>query len=344
MTLDYAKALCIVLMVVGHCCYINHFTLFIYTFHMPCFFFISGMLLSDICVENVKYGIIHKIRSYYLPFVKWSILFILLHNLFTYMGLQSGFYDVKTTMTKVLRVFLLKQSEPMLSQLWFLASLTISSLLAVFTTHFLKKKKQLNIKFLCLSIAISLSLSVILSYVEINGLVTMVRISFFANSFYLSGFLFRHQNLMKRFLSAGCMLLYIIGAICPLFIKLEFFGTRELSILLYYVVAMCGILATISLSRKLAEIRYFNVLSFIGRNTLYILVFHYLAFKLVSFGYVMMTGEDIELLAQNVIYAPEWWLWIVYSVVGVAIPLLISYFLCVAVLKSENNHNLFPNL
>ena len=302
---------------------------------MPCFFFISGMLLSDSCIEDVKYGIIHKVKSYYLPFVKWSILFVLLHNLFTYMGLQSGFYDVKATMTKVLRVFLLKQSEPMLSQLWFLASLTISSLLAVFTTHLLKTKKLLNIKFLCLSIAISLSLSVILSYVEINGRVTMVRISFFAYSFYLSGFLFRNLKLTKRFLSAGCLLLYVIGAVCPFFIKLEFFGTRELSILLYYVVAMCGILATICLSRKLTEIKCFNLLSFIGRNTLYILVFHYLAFKLVSFGYVMISGEDIELLTQNVIYAPEWWLWIVYSVAGVTIPLLIRYFFVRCCMKKQ---------
>ena len=251
------------------------------------------------------------------------------------MGLQSGFYDVKATMTKVLRVFLLKQSEPMLSQLWFLASLTISSLLAVFTTHLLKTKKLLNIKFLCLSIAISLSLSVILSYVEINGRVTMVRISFFAYSFYLSGFLFRNLKLTKRFLSAGCLLLYVIGAVCPFFIKLEFFGTRELSILLYYVVAMCGILATICLSRKLTEIKCFNLLSFIGRNTLYILVFHYLAFKLVSFGYVMISGEDIELLTQNVIYTPEWWLWIVYSVAGVTIPLLIRYFFVRCCMKKQ---------
>lgn len=59
-TLDIAKALCITLMVVGHGGYPSYLGRFIYMFHMPCFFFISGWLLSDKYVLNLKAGLQHK--------------------------------------------------------------------------------------------------------------------------------------------------------------------------------------------------------------------------------------------------------------------------------------------
>ena len=47
LTLDLAKAICIILMVIGHSGCPDYLHRFIYMFHMPCFFFISGYLLND---------------------------------------------------------------------------------------------------------------------------------------------------------------------------------------------------------------------------------------------------------------------------------------------------------
>ena len=80
LTLDLAKAICIILMVIGHSGCPDYLHRFIYMFHMPCFFFISGYLLNDKYLTNLKTGLWRKIKGSYYPFVKWSVIFLLLHN------------------------------------------------------------------------------------------------------------------------------------------------------------------------------------------------------------------------------------------------------------------------
>ena len=57
LTLDLAKAICIILMVIGHSGCPDYLHRFIYMFHMPCFFFISGYLLNDKYLTNLKTGL-----------------------------------------------------------------------------------------------------------------------------------------------------------------------------------------------------------------------------------------------------------------------------------------------
>lgn len=56
--LDIAKAICIILMVIGHSGCPDYLGRFIYMFHMPCFFFISGYLLNDKYLTNLKTGLL----------------------------------------------------------------------------------------------------------------------------------------------------------------------------------------------------------------------------------------------------------------------------------------------
>lgn len=79
--MDIAKALCITLMVVGHGGCPSYLGRFIYMFHMPCFFFISGWLLSDKYLADLKTGLIRKVIGSYWPFVKWTLIFLFFHNL-----------------------------------------------------------------------------------------------------------------------------------------------------------------------------------------------------------------------------------------------------------------------
>ena len=59
-TLDIAKGICIILMVIGHSGCPTYLHDFIYMFHMPCFFFISGWLLNDRYITDLKTGLIQK--------------------------------------------------------------------------------------------------------------------------------------------------------------------------------------------------------------------------------------------------------------------------------------------
>lgn len=84
-SLDIAKAICIILMVVGHSGCPTYLYDFVYMFHMPCFFFVSGWLLNEKYVTDLKTGLIQKAKGSYYPFVKWTLIFLLFHNVFASM-------------------------------------------------------------------------------------------------------------------------------------------------------------------------------------------------------------------------------------------------------------------
>lgn len=81
--IDYMKGFAILMVVVGHN-YI-HYTeegmlhpicQMIYSFHMPFFFFLSGLLLpvtSKIHENGMKFFLIKKIQSLLLPWLFWSV-------------------------------------------------------------------------------------------------------------------------------------------------------------------------------------------------------------------------------------------------------------------------------
>ena len=68
-----------------------------------------------------------------------------------------------------------------------------------------------------------------------------------------------------------------------------------------------------------------NKFTFIGRNSMVIMMLHFLSFKVVSFIGVLIKGENIKLIGSfPVLYSTGFW-WIVYGMVGVFLPLLSKY-------------------
>ena len=76
-----AKAFGIIFMVMGHSGCPTFLHNIIYAFHMPLFFFCSGFLFTSPKTKNiVKKNIRKKIKGLYIPYVKWSLIFLVLHN------------------------------------------------------------------------------------------------------------------------------------------------------------------------------------------------------------------------------------------------------------------------
>ena len=126
-----AKALGIVLMVMGHAGCPEYLHDFIYLFHMPLFFFLSAYFFRDVkVVDSAGQYVLRKFKNLYFPYIKWSIIFLLLHNLFC----RIGFYDNSLSWQELFvnvkcSVRGMWQGERMLGAYWFLISLFWESLL-----------------------------------------------------------------------------------------------------------------------------------------------------------------------------------------------------------------------
>ena len=94
-SVGYLKALGILLMVFGHSGNTNHINHFIYMFHMPLFFIASGYCFKDKYLSTPRKYIYNKVKGIYWPYVKWSLLFLLLHNVCFNLHLYSDQYGWK---------------------------------------------------------------------------------------------------------------------------------------------------------------------------------------------------------------------------------------------------------
>ncbi len=93
---------------------------------------------------------------------------------------------------------------------------------------------------------------------------------------------------------------------------------------LYYLEALCATLGFLQLARTIKIKWVVSLFNYIGSKTLYILTFHILAFKIVTFAWIKLHEMPIEKLST--IYPLKGvnpWLWIVYVFVGIAVSLAI---------------------
>lgn len=144
-SLDIAKAICIILMVVGHSGCPTYLHDFVYMFHMPCFFFVSGWLLNDKYITNLKTGLIQKTKGSYYPFVKWTLIFLLFHNVFASMHIYENSYSWQTFMVRIARAFSMTGSESLLGGFWFLISLFWASIISLLFLNMLSRMRLLTV-------------------------------------------------------------------------------------------------------------------------------------------------------------------------------------------------------
>ncbi len=88
--ISISKGIAIILMVVGHAEAPELLTNFIYTFHMPLFFITAGYFFNTRYADDPWAFCTKRFKGLYVPFVKWSLLFLLLHNVFFHFGILNA--------------------------------------------------------------------------------------------------------------------------------------------------------------------------------------------------------------------------------------------------------------
>jgi len=346
--LTIAKALGIILMVIGHSGCPQVLFKVIYLFHMPLFFICSGFFYKEISnIESASLFLKKRIIGLYFPFVKWSLLFLLLHNIFLSVGIYNSEYgfeggsSIYSTSEMFHRMFMIlftmHDYEELLGGFWFIRALFISSILISVFSLLLTNHNRLKREFLCgLFLVLTMLIRRIIPDPEIWRDISM---GFLGAFFYMMG------NLLMRYVrywqnKYGAIL-------CCLFLLLSYYyfkdgismGCGYNKVLPFSVSAVSGTMLILYIS-SVVERKWHIVkciLYYIGNHTLDILALHFLSFRLVSFAIVLLYGIKVSHVAEHpvindVSMSHTYW-WILYCIVGLVLPLLFSAVCKVVVCK-----------
>lgn len=233
--------------------------IYIYAFHMPLFFMISGVCFNYSKHTEFLPFLASRLKSLILPAVVFTILDIIISHLVTTSDIQwntflwKGFTRAK----------------------WFLGVLFAVEILYYCTLKFCHEKKitQLILITLCLLIGICLSKrQIILPY----SLSTV----FVAIFYYGLGYIFRDKIIGNNNISWEKIGWKVFSFSIFLFLVITSFVGQGLNMssntisIIDLFPSLLGIITIISFSKKITDRKNFSVLLWLGRNTLVIMCVH----------------------------------------------------------------------
>lgn len=317
------KGLAIVLMVVGHSGAPNFLVNFIYNFHMPLFFFVSGFLFNTKHLENKRHYIIKKIKGLYIPFVMWSLIFLLFHNVLSTIQVYNTQYSLTDFAHKFIQIITMTGSDQLLGGFWFLKQLFYTTIICFFIFYGINKSRRPRFWLVC-TIFTVLLIQIFYDFIPFH-IPTISSITFNGILFYLTGYLISLYEIRYDNPLIGVSLLILTLILS--FVYQGSIETHGYNILIYFFIALLGIIGSIYLCHYMSR---FNVLSTtfdkLGEMTLFILIFHFLAFKVVSGGVLYFNDLPFTRLSEfPVIKGLKHGEWIIYTLAGVLFPTALYY-------------------
>ena len=342
--IDILKGLGIILMVAGHCG--APFTNFIYLFHMPIFFLASGYFYKASNSEDfhsVLKFLKKKIISLWFPYVIWTTCFTLLNNFFikvniytnapifleyvTGQNVLTNYMSLKEIVINILLSFFLSGHTQLGGAFWFIATLFKISVLYCFVDFIffiLFKKNYFRIIAQFVFSLLLLCVGYYFSNIEIR-IFSIDKVFSFYCLFYI-GYIIKEFNLKRFRKNVFCICGIVISFVVFLFLSefgtLALDRTEYLNPLFLLICSLNGWVFIISISYFFNKINILsNILIIIGRNTLPVVILHFLFFKIVNLIYTIREGLPTILIAAYPVLSHEKGWWILYLFVGLIGPI-----------------------
>ena len=296
-----AKGICIISVVLGH---LGIATRFVYFYHLPIFFFISGLFLN---AEKYSFKdfLLKKIKSLYVPYVIISLLFAII---FDFQNMKNIKY--------VLRIFLFDSKAPFTGTFWFIPCLLINSTIAFIT-------EKLTVKF-DRKLRHGIYFGLFCFYVLMTFIFYKLDVHLYYNLqiFHILVYLFKYFHLQNILENKKVSIIigisgFILLLLATLFTKLriDIVQNQFMNSFLWIVfnfIGICFVFGVSSLIQKL------NLFSLIGKHSFYIMCFHFVTFAFIN---VILSGfKDFD-LGWEMEYPPYWF---IYCMGGVFVPLGLS--------------------
>ena len=312
--IDVSKGIGIILVVFAHALTVNTYSWnVIQQFHMPLFFILSGFLFKEEIISK-KY-LLKKIKSLWFPFVIVNAITIIMLSFH-----QTYLYIFK----HLIKIFLMLETTDLFGTTWFLQSLFYISILASILYILLRKydkNRKIIINFILIAIFMMLGFFIPIKSYHISATIMGM-------AYYLLGYNFKLLDIPNKFFSLSMIKKIVVFIVCILLLfsiaKINFVsfskGTYFYSIL-SVISAISGILLTIMISNKLSKNK---LLTNIGTYTLEIMIWHFVAFKLVMIIQMIVYDLDFSILKYHPYYDNSG-IWVYLLVLcGLIIPIILS--------------------
>ena len=301
---------------------------FIYLFHLAIFYYASGFLYKDKYVVDFKTFLIKRIKSLYIPYVTYGSVFLILHNIFCYIGLYS--VDTTYSMGELIKNFfsLLKFNyfEALSGVFWFFKSLFVVSLsfeLIVYILHKFQYCKLLII--ICLGFLSIVGIGACYYSFPCNKtLANLALLPVFFVGYYVSRnsiCLLRYFKRYRFLVIFACFAILLINSNYEVSINAQDIGPNPI---IFYVCAFCGIYLTLYVVDHTPKSLY-KWIDYIGKNTAPIFIWHFLFFRIASLIIILFNRLNINNLKLHPVIPNHNIIWLfIYIIIGVGGSLLID--------------------
>lgn len=310
--IDVAKAIGIILVVIGHALtpktYIHRI---IYQFHMPLFFMISGYLFNESKINKLTF--LKKVKSLYVPYISVNLIAIIL--------LSFNTLNIK----KIILVLLMVEKHDIFGATWFLASLFyISIMMYIIYSILISLKLEKNNYIYIIIIILFTMLGFLIPVKSHHIFVTLLGMAY-----YISGYLLKKINFIDKIINLKISKKIFIIIIC--FILLIIISPKNYvsfskgiyaSPVLTLISSISGCLLVIIISKLLSKNMFLN---YIGKRSIDIMIWHFVAFKIVTLIQISIYKLDFSILKFHPYYDnSKIWVYVLI-IFGIFIPLFISY-------------------
>ena len=346
--IDIIKGICIILMVWGHAA--GPFKHWIYLFHMAVFFIASGILWDDMRVSDLqkcKVFMLKKIKSLWLPFVLCNAVFNLIHNFFLQTGIYSNnpkflkmvtgannclqtYRNANEICKEIIKNIFFAGGSQLGGATWFLRTL-FQVLMAYMVIIYISGKFNTRKLFVYVSVFICIAGATVVSIYNLNFPLGLH--SFFAAFIVFQAGVFLHNTCLYNKFSTDrykvMVISFIILCLLSRYGKVDIASGSITNIVFFLAASFSGwfLLYSIASCKYIRENKF---LIYTGQHTLSIMALHFLAFKIVTSIYLLISNKDMLCLAAFPVIRNVPFLWFFYTVCGVAVPLFAEYvfFIC----------------
>lgn len=330
---DIVKGIGIILVVVGHFCW--DLTQFIYLFHLPLFFFVSGYLYNEEKYgDNPYLNVAARLKSSWMKYVLIFWVLIWTHNLWIDLKIAwvyPGTYNIADIAREMVEALFGQGGESFGITLWFVPVSVISTCLLGFVVSFSRKVKGVlqkkNMKYL-VQFVILLGCTVLGYYLE-KTKVTLpaeFQVSLVVMPFLWAGYLLRNAKLdIKAYLNP------VVAIVCGVIVWLVSLEYRmDLAMKWVYpamhIVALLGIYVCLYIAKLLqGVVKVKDIMVQYGKASFWIMFVHLPMCRVFDWFYINHNFsdrfEELYYVIDTVIFPEKFWG--IYLIIGLGLSMLI---------------------